>query len=264
MSTPDILKKILHRKAEEIVEQCERVSLKAVSELATQQSPPRGFVSAIQQKHQQNLSAVIAEVKKASPSKGVIRENFAPADIAKSYADHGAACLSVLTDRDFFQGDNSYLTAAREASGLPVICKDFLIDPYQVYAARSWGADCILLIVSALGDAQLHDLAGLAAHLEMDVLVEVHDQEELERALALSTPLLGINNRNLRTFETTLDTTLNLLAQIPEERIVVTESGIHTREDVQTMQKANVQTFLVGEAFMRASDPGVALADLFG
>jgi indole-3-glycerol phosphate synthase len=209
-------------------------------------------------------AAVIAEVKKASPSKGVLREHFDPAQIASSYATHGAACLSVLTDVQFFQGHRDYLTQARDASGLPVLRKDFMVDPYQVYEARAMGADCILLIVAALDDDVMKELETIALSLNMAVLVEVHDAAELQRALRLQTPLLGINNRNLRTFETRLETTLDLLPQIPPGKLVVTESGIVSRADVERMRAANVHAFLVGEAFMRADDPGAALAELFG
>ena len=209
-------------------------------------------------------AAVIAEIKKASPSKGVLREHFAPAEIAASYARHGAACLSVLTDGSFFQGAPSYLQQARGACALPVLRKDFMVDAYQVDEARAWGADCILLIAACLDDAQMADLEAQAMALGMAVLVEVHDGDELARALRLKTPLLGINNRNLRSFEVTLDTTLGLLAQVPADRLLVTESGILARSDVQRMRDAQVHAFLVGEAFMRATDPGAALADLFG
>jgi indole-3-glycerol phosphate synthase len=207
---------------------------------------------------------VIAEAKKASPSKGVIREDFNPAQIAASYQAGGAACMSVLTDADFFQGHEDYLRQARAACNLPVIRKDFIVDPYQVYEARAIGADCILLIVACLEDQQMQDLAQLAEGLGMDVLVESHDAEELVRALKLSTPLVGINNRNLHTFDLTLQTTFDLLALMPEDRIVITESGIHTPADVVLMQNQNVNAFLVGESFMRASDPGAKLAELFG
>jgi indole-3-glycerol phosphate synthase len=206
---------------------------------------------------------VIAEVKKASPSKGVLREHFVPAEIAASYARHGAACLSVLTDRPFFQGSVDYLKAARAACALPVLRKDFMIDAYQVFEARAMGADCILLIAASLDDAQMADLEAQAQALGMAVLVEVHDGAELDRALRLKTPLVGINNRNLRSFEVTLDTTLGLLKHVPGDRLLVTESGILARADVQRMRDANVHAFLVGEAFMRAPDPGVALAELF-
>jgi indole-3-glycerol phosphate synthase len=208
-------------------------------------------------------AAVIAEIKKASPSKGVLREDFRPAQIAQSYASGGAACLSVLTDADYFQGHEDYLQQAREACDLPVIRKDFIIDPYQVYEARAINADCILLIVAALEDERMRELSELAHELGMDVLVEVHDAEELQRALKLNIPLMGINNRNLRTFETSLDTTLDLLDSIPDDRIVVTESGIHTAEDVVLMRNNQVNTFLVGEAFMRADEPGEKLSELF-
>ena len=224
---------------------------------------PRDFVGAIRAKIAAGNAAVIAEIKKASPSKGVLREGFDPAVIASSYAAGGAACLSVLTDRQFFQGAPEYLQAARAASGLPALRKDFIVDPYQVYEARAMGADCILLIVSALDDAQLRALESLALELQMAVLVEVHDALELDRALALKTPLLGINNRNLRTFAVSLDTTLDLLDRIPPDRIVVTESGIATRNDVTKMRERDVDAFLVGEAFMRADDPGAELAKLF-
>ena len=224
---------------------------------------PRDFVGAIRAKIAAGDAAVIAEIKKASPSKGVLRASFDPASIASSYAAGGAACLSVLTDRQFFQGASEYLQAARAASGLPTLRKDFIVDPYQVYEARAMGADCILLIVSALDDTQMRELESLALALQMAVLVEVHDADELDRALTLETPLLGINNRNLRTFAVSLDTTLDLLDRIPPERIVVTESGIATREDVTKMRERDVDAFLVGEAFMRADDPGAQLAKLF-
>ena len=230
---------------------------------ALAQPPVRDFVGALRAKIAAGQSAVIAEVKKASPSKGVLREHFVPAEIAASYARHGAACLSVLTDRQFFQGDAAYLQQARAACSLPVLRKDFMVDAYQVDEARAWGADCILLIAACLDDAQLADLEAQALGLGMAVLVEVHDAGELDRALRLKTPLLGINNRNLKTFEVTLDTTLGLLPRVPAERLLVTESGILGRADVQRMRDAGVHTFLVGEAFMRADDPGAALADLF-
>lgn len=262
-NTPDVLKKILKRKIEEISAAVEKESLSALSQRASQASAPRGFLAALQSRIENGDSAVIAEIKKASPSKGVIRENFDPPEIARSYAAGGAACLSVLTDVDFFQGAEQYLMDARSACELPVIRKDFMIDQYQVYEARAMGADCILLIVAALGDAMLAELYGLAHHLDMDVLIEVHDQEELERALQLSPQIIGINNRNLRTFDVTLDTTLGLLGQIPEDVMVVTESGILTKADVQLMRDNNVNAFLVGEAFMRAESPGQMLGELF-
>ncbi|MDH5357438.1 MAG: indole-3-glycerol phosphate synthase TrpC [Gammaproteobacteria bacterium] len=261
--TPDILKKILHRKQEEITARSAKVSLQQMIQFAESADAPRGFVEAIEAKINAGHAAVIAEIKKASPSKGLLRENFIPADIAKSYAEHGAACLSVLTDKDFFQGDEDYLKQARAACSLPVIRKDFIIDPYQVYEARAIGADCILLIVSALNDEQLETLTNLALMLEMDVLVEVHNLEELERALLLNLPLIGINNRNLSTFDTSLDTTLSLLARIPDNHTVITESGIHSPEDVALMREHHVNGFLVGEAFMRAEDPGAQLSALF-
>ncbi len=261
--TPDILKKILLTKVEEINAGKAQVSLSAMQNLAKDASPVRGFIQAIESKIQQQQAAVIAEIKKASPSKGVMRENFDPAQIAQSYKNGGAACLSILTDQHYFQGHNDYLKVAREVSGLPVIRKDFIIDPYQVYEARAIGADCILLIVAALEQQQLSALADLAHALTMDVLVEVHDADELERALKLSCPLIGINNRNLRTFEVSLDTTIDLLDKIPEGRIVVTESAIHQKDDVQLMRSHNVNAFLVGEAFMRAAEPGEMLQQLF-
>lgn len=262
-NTPDILVKILKRKQEEIAERSKKIPLKIMQQLAEQADKPRGFVDALSRKIADGQPGIIAEIKKASPSKGLLREDFQPAEIAKSYASHGAACLSVLTDRDFFQGHEEYLQQARKACDLPVIRKDFIIDPYQVFEARAINADCILLIVSALNDNQLESLSQLALWLGMDVLVEVHDLAELERALILNLPLIGINNRNLRTFETSLDTTLTLLPRIPDGHIIVTESGIHSSEDVELMRGNNVNAFLVGEAFMRADDPGQKMAKLF-
>jgi len=264
--TPDILKKIILRKEEEIVQRKKNASQgllmeNALEALMTQ--PVRGFVNSMQQKLDANQSAVIAEVKKASPSKGVIRENFIPADIARSYEAAGASCLSVLTDVDFFQGSDEFLKQARAACDLPVIRKDFIIDTYQVYEARAIGADCILLIVAVLSDEQMAKLYQLALDLKMDVLIEVHDEAELHRALPFGATLVGINNRNLRNFETSLNNTLDLLNQIPNDRIVVTESGIHTVDDVKLMRDNNVNAFLVGEAFMRVADPGSELKTLF-
>ena len=262
-ATPTILTRILARKDQEVAERRQAVSEADLLTLGEQQSAPRGFIDALNTRIAAGDPAIIAEVKKASPSKGVIREEFHPSDIAKSYAQGGAACLSVLTDADFFQGHEDYLIAARDVCSLPVIRKDFITHGYQVCEARAIGADCILLIVAALDDAQLRDLNQQATQLEMDVLVEVHDAEELERALALDLKLVGINNRNLHTFETSLNTTLDLLPRIPEGVTVITESGIHTRDDVELMRDHNVNGFLVGEAFMRESDPGLALKRLF-
>lgn len=261
---PDILQKILARKAEEVAARAARVPLGDVRRQAAAADAPRGFVAALERRISEGQAGVIAEIKKASPSKGLLREHFDPPAIARSYAEGGAACLSVLTDIDFFQGSDDYLRQARAACGLPVLRKDFVIDPYQVHEARALGADCILLIVAALGDAMLMELAGLTAELGMDALVEVHDAEELDRALHLPCRMIGINNRNLRTFETRLDTTLNLLKGIPDDRLVVTESGIHTPADVALMRGHGVHAFLVGEAFMKADDPGKKLAELFG
>lgn len=263
-NTPDILKKIIQRKREEIRQRQAALPLeRLIEQLAGIDNPTRGFVRAIAAKIDQGGAGVIAEIKKASPSKGVIRADFRPAEIAASYQQGGAACLSVLTDMDFFQGSDAYLQQARAACSLPVIRKDFIIDPYQVHEARLIGADCILLIASCLDDDTLLELNTLAHSLGMDVLVEVHDEAELERALPLDNRLIGINNRNLRTFEVSLETTLELLAQIPSGHIVVTESGIHTPDDVQRMRQHGVHAFLVGEAFMRAADPGEKLGALF-
>ncbi len=261
--TPDILKKILDRKVEEIVIRSKLVSLSQMREAILEASPVRGFVNAIETRIANLRPAVIAEIKKASPSKGIIRENFIPGEIAKSYEKGGATCLSVLTDIDFFQGADSYLMQARNACKLPVLRKDFTIDAYQVYEARLMGADCILLIVAALNDEQLAELSELADKLGLDVLIEVHDAAELERALKLKTKLIGINNRNLRTFEVCLGTTLDLMKDVPGDRIVVTESGIVAAEDVHMMTQNNVLTFLVGEAFMRAENPGEELKLMF-
>ena len=263
MSTSDILQKILLTKQQEVRERSAHTSLQQLAAQAETAPPVRGFLRAMQQKIAQGQAAVIAEIKKASPSRGVIRADFDPPAIAKSYAAAGAACLSVLTDAQYFQGHETYLQPARAACQLPVIRKDFIVDPYQVYEARAMGADCILLIVSALNDAQLTSLYQLATELGMDVLIEVHDRAELHRALPLNAPLIGINNRNLRTFATSLDTTLELLADVPSNVLVVTESGIHTQADVALMREHQVHAFLVGEAFMRAQDPGAALKTLF-
>ncbi len=261
--TPDILKKIVARKLEEIDERSAKLSIDQLKAKLDDADAPRGFVQSLNDKIAAGQSGVIAEIKKASPSKGVLREHFVPAEIAQSYANHGAACLSVLTDVDFFQGGDAYLKQARAACSLPVIRKDFIVDPYQVYEARAMSADCILLIVACLTDRQLADLNGLAMKLGMDVLIEVHDAEELERALKVPNPMIGINNRNLRTFDVSLQTTLDLLASIADDRLVVTESGIHAPEDVALMREHKVNAFLVGEAFMRADEPGEKLAALF-
>ncbi|MCP4431156.1 MAG: indole-3-glycerol phosphate synthase TrpC [Gammaproteobacteria bacterium] len=261
--TPDILKKILARKAEEIEQRSFQIDLNEMRRYAELADPPRGFVGSLKRRLNSGDSAVIAEIKKASPSKGVIRENFDPVQIARSYEKAGAACLSILTDVNFFQGHDDYLVAARNACSLPVIRKDFMIDDYQVYEARHLGADCILLIVAALEDEKLSQLYRLSTLLGMDTLVEVHDRSELDRAIQLDLPFVGINNRNLRNFETSLSTTLDLLQDIPENCFVVTESGIHTVDDVQLMRKNNVNAFLVGEAFMRAAEPGRQLEALF-
>ncbi|HSI28085.1 MAG TPA: indole-3-glycerol phosphate synthase TrpC [Methylophilus sp.] len=259
----DILNKILATKTEEIAEAQARLPLAEVQALAAQQAPARDFAGAIRSKIAAGKAAVIAEIKKASPSKGVIREDFRPADIAASYEQGGAACLSVLTDEQYFQGSADYLKQARAACNLPVLRKDFMIDAYQVYEARAMGADCILLIAAALTLAQMQQLESVAHSLGMAVLVEVHNGEELAQAIQLTTPLLGINNRNLRTFEVTLDTTLGLLESISAEKIVVTESGIFTADDVKLMRDNDVHTFLVGEAFMRQENPGAELAKVF-
>lgn len=259
----DVLKKILARKAEEVAESKTRVTINELREQAGSASPVRGFVASIRSRINQGQSAVIAEIKKASPSRGILRKNFDPASIAASYEQGGAACLSVLTDVDFFQGSPEYLKQARNACSIPVLRKDFMLDPYQVYEARAMDADCILLIVAALDDARMNELAELAHNLDMDVLVEAHNAEELERALKLPVQLMGINNRNLRTFETSLQTTIDLLDKIPDDRIVVTESGILSAIDVELMRSHQVETFLVGEAFMRADNPGAELRALF-
>jgi indole-3-glycerol phosphate synthase len=260
----DILEKIVEVKREEVAAGRVKRSLASWREEAESRRDARGFVAALRAKTAAGRAAVIAEIKKASPSKGVLRENFSPAAIAESYAEHGAACLSVLTDERFFQGAARYLQQARAACPLPALRKDFMVDEYQLFEARALGADCILLIAACLADAQMSDLEAVAVHLGMDVLVEVHDGFELDRALRQTrTPLLGINNRNLKTFEVTLDTTIGLLPRVPTDRLLVTESGILSTADVKRMRDAQVHAFLVGEAFMRAADPGKALAALF-
>jgi indole-3-glycerol phosphate synthase len=259
----DILNKIVAVKREEVAAAIKRKPLAAMRFDAESRVLTRDFVGALRAKISAGKPAVIAEIKKASPSKGVLRADFIPADIAQSYAEHGAACLSVLTDKDFFQGSIDYLKQARASCSLPVLRKDFIVDPYQVYESRVMGADCILLIAACLDDAQMKALEALAFSLDMAVLVEVHDRAELKRALQLRTPLLGINNRNLQTFEVSLDTTLGLVQDVPADRLLVTESGIMTAADVARLRAAKVNAFLVGEAFMRADDPGVALAELF-
>ncbi|MGP3789959.1 indole-3-glycerol phosphate synthase TrpC [Pseudomonas sp. B392_1p] len=263
MSIPSVLNKIVARKAEEVAERRARVSLAELEALTKQADAPRGFAQALRDRVARREAAVIAEVKKASPSKGIIRERFMPAEIARSYEAGGAACLSVLTDIDFFQGDDAYLQQARSACSLPVIRKDFMIDPYQIVESRVLGADCVLLIVANLEDGQMAELAAVAKEQHLDVLVEVHDGDELERALRIDTPLLGINNRNLHNFEVSLNTTLELKSRVPADRLVVTESGILGRADVELMAANDVYAFLVGEAFMRAEDPGAELKRLF-
>jgi indole-3-glycerol phosphate synthase len=260
----DILEKIVAVKRDEVAAAKKKVPLDAMRADAESRVLTRDFEGAMRGKIAAGQSAVIAEIKKASPSKGVLRPGeFIPADIAQSYADAGAACLSVLTDRQFFQGQPDYLKQARASCDLPVLRKDFMVDPYQIYESRAMGADCILLIVACLDDARMKELEAIARGLDMAVLVEVHDRAELERALRLKTPLVGINNRNLRTFEVSLDTTLSMLKDAPPDRLVVTESGILAKTDVEAMRAAGVNAFLVGEAFMRADDPGEALARLF-
>lgn len=265
MNTPTILKKIIDTKAVEVAQRSANLPLNELKAqtLDMDKDALRGFYRSMKAKVDAGLPAVIAEIKKASPSKGVLRENFIPQEIAESYEKAGAACLSVLTDRDYFQGHEDFLKAARKACSLPVIRKDFLVDPYQIYEARAINADCVLLIVSALSKMQLQDLEGIAHELGMDVLVEVHDGEELETALTMQTPLVGINNRNLHTFDLTLETTFSLLDKVPSDRLLVTESGILGPEDVAVMRERDVHAFLVGEAFMRADDPGEELAKLF-
>lgn len=261
---PDILDRILRRKIVEVAERAARTPLPELRARAAEAAAPRGFLRALRQRLVLDRAAVIAEIKKASPSAGVLRPHFDPAWIARRYEQTGASCLSVLTDRDFFQGADAHLQAARAACALPVLRKDFTLEDYQVWEARALGADAILLIVAALSDARLRELDGLARELGMDVLIEVHDGAELERALALRPPLVGINNRDLKTFVTTLDTTLALLPRVPADCLVVTESGIRTPADVTLLRRNGVHAFLVGEAFMRADDPGARLAELFG
>lgn len=261
--TPDILKTILAKKAEEVAKRKLDMSIVNLEDFAANVERPRGFYNALQNRVLAKKPAIIAEIKKASPSQGVIREDFQPLAIAQDYAMNDATCLSVLTDKEFFQGSEAYLQMVRERCPLPVLRKDFMIDPYQIYEARALGADCILLIAAALADSQMHELSDTAAKLGMDVLAEVHDAEELQRALTLDTKLVGINNRNLRSFKTSLQTTLDLKANIPADRIIITESGIHTHEDVQLMLDNDIYTFLVGEVFMRAKNPGQKMRELF-
>lgn len=264
MKEATILDKILERKVEEVAERSAATSIADLQAAIADQAEPRGFVAAIETKLANNQAAVIAEIKKASPSKGIIREDFFPAEIAKSYEKGNAACLSVLTDVDFFQGSDSFIREVKTASKLPVLRKEFIVDEYQIYEARAIGADCILLIAAALEQEKMVRFNDLARELGLDVLVEVHDQAELERALELPNKLIGINNRNLKTFVTSLETTFDLLDMIPDDRIVVTESGIHTTDDVAAMRGHDVHTFLVGEALMKAEDPGLRLVELFG
>ncbi len=260
---PDILAKILTRKAEEVAARKALLSISGLEQRIDGADAPRGFLQSLQARVDPGGAAVIAEIKKASPSKGVLREHFEPAEIAASYERGGAACLSVLTDIDFFQGADEYLQQARAACNLPVLRKDFVIDPYQVFEARALDADCILLIVAALDDSKLNELLSLAQQLGMDALVEVHDADEMARALATPAPLIGVNNRDLRSFETSLETTFDLMQNFPQERLLVTESGIHSIDDVALMRGRGVHTFLVGEAFMRAEQPGEKLSELF-
>jgi indole-3-glycerol phosphate synthase len=260
----DILQQIVEVKHQEVAAAKKRKSFEAMRADAESRVLTRDFVGALRARIAAGKPAVIAEIKKASPSKGVIREDFIPADIAQSYAEHGAACLSVLTDKEFFQGSVDFLKQARASCQLPVLRKDFMVDAYQIYESRAMGADCVLLIAACLDDVHLRDLEAIAMGLDMAVLVEVHDGAELERALRLKTPLVGINNRNLKTFEVSLDTTLTLRREVPADRLLITESGIQTRDDVLRMGAAGVNAFLVGEAFMRVPEPGEALAALFG
>ena len=263
MNTPTILKKIIDRKWQEVKERSAKVSINELANQAKYSDKPRGFKAALEAKIAAGHPAVISEIKKASPSKGVLREHFVPADIAQSYEQGGAACLSVLTDVDFFQGSDAFLQQARNACSLPVLRKDFMVDPYQIVEARAIEADCILLIVSALSDSQMQELNHCALELGMDVLVEIHDEAEFERAMDLPPNILGINNRNLHTFELSLDTTFDLLPKVPKGTLLVTESGILGQDDVKAMRDKNVHSFLVGETFMRADDPGAHLKKLF-
>jgi indole-3-glycerol phosphate synthase len=261
--TPDILKTILATKQQEVARRKLATPIELLEEIASGVERPRGFANALQSKIAAKKPAIIAEIKKASPSQGVIRENFQPVTIAQDYAMNGATCLSVLTDKEYFQGSEAYLEIVRKRVPLPVLRKDFMIDAYQVYETRALGADCILLIVAALEDGLMHELAQLATKLGMDVLVEVHDADELQRALTLDTKLIGINNRNLRTFATDLQTTLTLKNNIPYDRLIITESGIHTKDDVQLMLDNDIYGFLVGEAFMRVEHSGQKMRELF-
>ena len=260
---PDILKKILAKKDQEVARRKIHMSISDLEDIAKEVEGPRGFCDALRRRASNRQPAIIAEIKKASPSKGVIRENFQPVTIAQDYAMNGATCVSVLTDKEFFQGSEAYLQMVRESCPLPALRKDFMVDSYQIYESRALGADCVLLIVAALQDVHMQELADNATQLGMDVLVEVHDAAELERALRLDTPLIGINNRNLRTFETSLQATLELKTQIPDDRLVITESGIHTINDVKLMLDNDIYAFLVGEAFMKSESPGQKMRELF-
>ncbi|MGH1471032.1 MAG: indole-3-glycerol phosphate synthase TrpC [Cellvibrionaceae bacterium] len=260
---PTVLQKIIDRKFEEVAERQSSTSIDQLYKLIEEQSEPRGFVQSIENKLNSEQAAVIAEIKKASPSKGLIREDFFPAEIAKSYEKGNAACISVLTDVDFFQGSDAYLKEVKAASKLPVLRKDFMVDEYQIVESRAIGADCILLIVAALELDKMEQLNKLAIDLGLDVLVEVHNSDELEQAMTLNNKLIGINNRNLKTFDVNLETTFSLLDKIPENRIVVTESGIHSSDDIAAMRGHDVHTFLVGESLMKADDPGIRLMEMF-
>jgi indole-3-glycerol phosphate synthase len=263
MAIPTVLEKIVNRKHEEVAERKSKVSVEALKKQIELLPAARGFVRAIEAKLTNQQAAVIAEIKKASPSKGVLREHFVPSEIAQSYEQNGATCLSVLTDIDFFKGCDEYLQQAKTACNLPILRKDFIVDEYQIIEARAIGADCVLLIAACLTDDQLTQFSQLAASLELDVLIEVNNKTELARALTLNTKLIGVNNRNLHNFNVSLNVTLGLLSSIPEDRIIVTESGIHSKNDVMLMRANNVNTFLVGEAFMKADNPGEKLSELF-